>query len=471
MKKFLAILLSCLLVCSAMLVSQAQGEIPFGCHSLKANMSLGGSDQLLDTAKAALLYELNSDTLLYSWNPDMQIDPTGLVKFMTVLVALENGNIYDRVTVTRAALNSVEIGAVSVELQAGEELTLRNLLYCVMVASANDAAAVIAEHIGGSQAGFVAMMNEKAAELGCTNTQFADPHGLASQGQFSTARDLAIITEAALENSIFLEMFGAKTYTVPATEQSGIRELNTTNHMMSTATNKNYLDERVTGGKPAASSLTDRSMICTAEVGNSRFLSVVISAEATVTETDSGMWIETFGNFEETKALLDYGFDRFVVRQIVDKSQIFDQYAVAGGENHVSVQPAEDVFTALPKDYSSENIVFYQQMDPNALQAPIKKGQVLGTLQISYGSTALGSCPLVAASAVAVDGTVITPALPPEDGDDISFFDHPAVKWVVFGLLGVAVLAISVFLIVRLARSARIKALHRKRRRARRRSR
>ncbi len=470
MKKILSVLLCILLLWSPLIHTQAQEPVlSNSCHSLQAPVSLGGSEQMLDSAQAALLYELNSDTLIYSWNPDQRIDPTGLVKFMTVLVALENGNLSDLVTVNRSALNSVEVGAVSAQLQPGETLTLEQLLYCVMVSSANDAAAVIAEHIGGSQAGFVQMMNDKAQQLGCINTHFVDPHGLSASEQYSTARELAVITEAALENPVFETLFTAKEYVVPATELSGTRQLYTTNHMMSSATIKNYVDERVTGGKPAAATLTDRSMICTAEVGNSKYLCVVMSAEAKVSE--DGFSVITFGNFEETKALLDFGFQNFVVRQIVDKAQIFDQFGVSGGENDVVVHPVEDVYTALPKDFLAEDIYFSQQVDLGNLKAPLQQGQVLGTLLISYHHINLGQCELVAAYDVPKEGTVIQPADPAQPEEEVSIFDHPVVKWIIWGTAAVIAVAIAVFFVVRLVRSARIKAMHRKRRRARRRSR
>ena len=135
----------------------------------------------------------------------------------------------------------------------------------MMVGSANDAAAVIAEHIGTSQGAFVGLMNQRAKELGCENTQFMNANGLSHEEQYTTARDLAKITEAALHNEIFVELFSAIKYTVPATNKSEARELVTTNHLMSTETVRNQFDERVTGGKTGALNTTDRSLICTAE--------------------------------------------------------------------------------------------------------------------------------------------------------------------------------------------------------------
>ncbi len=446
-----------------------QNSQAISCHGLQAKLSLAGAEKKLETADAVILYELNTDTMVYSWNPDALLDPTGMVKFLTALVALENGDLDEEVTVTRKALDSVVIGAVSAELKRGEVLTLRQLLYCVMVASANDACAVIAEHVGGTQENFVAMMNAKAKELGCVASTFTNPHGLPDANQISTARDLAVITKAALENPEFRTLFEAKEYEVPATNKTEEpRQLHTTNHMMSTATLKNHMDERVTGGKPASASTTDRSLICTAQVGGSRYLSVVMSAEAVLEENGS---VKSFGNFEETKALLDFGFQNYSVRQVIDDGQIFGQYPVADGENDVIVQPSQDLYTVLPDQYDPQYLVFSEQVDAKLLAAPLEKGAVLGTVQISYGTITLGFCDLVAMHDVDLKGSTIRPAAPAAPEEEAEVFDWSFLIWIGVGIVGLALLALIVFLVIRLLRSARIRRAHRRRMRQRRRSR
>ncbi len=439
-----------------------------GCHSIQAKVPLNGQ-QLLPTAKSVVLYELNSDTLIHGWNVDEPLDPSGMVKFMTVLVALEQGDLQAPVTVTKSALNTLAIGAVSVDLVAEEVLSLQDLLYCVMVASANDACAVIAEHISGSQEGFVELMNQKAVELGCKNTVFADPHGLAGSGQTSTARELALIVEAALEDPIFAEMFCVKEYTVAATNKSERRELVTTNRMMSTVGGSNYYDERVTGGKPAAVSLKDRSMICTAEEGGSRFLCVVMSAQSELTADEST--VISFNNFKETIALLDYGFANFTVQQVIDVDQILCQYGVSGGENDVVMHPSQNVMAVLPLEMDADMLKISERVDPSKLVAPIRAGDVLGTVHISYGTVVLGSCELLAVQDVAGQGTTIRPAAPAQEEA------HPlSVVWKILGwslviLLVVAVLFFLGLVILRAARVSKLRATRRRRRKERRRSR
>ena len=158
-------LLLCFLVSLALPAAAADLSVEEGCHSVDAQRPLTEGEKLAPTATAAMIYERGSDTMIYADNPDGKIYPASMVKLMTALVALENSTLDDRVVVTKRALSHVAIGSVSAGLVAGEELSLQDLMYCMMVASANDAATVIAEHVGGTQDGFIAMMNKKMSEL------------------------------------------------------------------------------------------------------------------------------------------------------------------------------------------------------------------------------------------------------------------------------------------------------------------
>lgn len=460
------ILVICLLIGSTPLPALA-GNDDVSCHTLWADIPLDSSGKKLDTAKSVILYELSTDTLVYGYQPDKQIDPTGLVKLLTVLVALEKGNLDDMVTVHQSTLNTVAVGAVSAKLKAGEEISLRDLLYCVMVSSANDACAVIAAHIGGSQSGFVSMMNAKAQELGCTASNFTNPHGLSSENQYSTARDLAIITHSALQNPLFVEMFAVTGYTVAATNKSEQRELKTTNNMM--RQNLANYDERVTGGKPAAATTTDRSMICTAQIGTANYLCVVMNTKGEVSE--DGLSIIRYGIFEEMSALLDYAQAGFEVRQILDDSQALYQYDVAGGENGVILRPARDVSVVLPKDCDVEKLGFTHRVDANGLSAPISIGQKLGSITISYGYLIMGSCDLLAMHSVAAQGTSITPSQRVEvDRQEKASLWKQLIVYAAFILLGILAVVALISTLVRAVRNAKIRKEQRRRARNRKRS-
>lgn len=442
-----------------------------GCSTLQAQMPLGGSQKKLESAKAAILYELNTDTLLYAYNPDLRINPTGLVKLLTALVALENVALEEEVTVKRSVLDTVAIGSVSAGLKAGEIVTVKDLLECVMVASANDAAAVLANYVGGTQTKFASMLNEKAKSLGCTASNFVNAHGLMADNQYSTARDLAIIAEAALENPLFSDLFSMKSCVIPETNKSPARKLHTTNHMMSDATIKTQVDPRVTGGKPAAASTDDRSMICTAEVGTSRYLCVVMSATAEVSE--DGLSITRWNIFEEVSFLMDFGFANYGVKQVVEADHAMYQYEVNDGDNDVVVAPSKSVSVVLPLDYSSELLQFFRVTDPHKISLPVVKGDVLGQLQLRYDSVYIGQCDLVAMHDVLAQNGWIQDAERIEIPIKIeeSYNWRPIAIWscVIIGILLVA--AVCVFVILRVIDDTKLRLAHRRRARNRRRER
>ena len=173
-----------------------------GCHTIDAKDPLLGNSKLLETAQGAILYEVNTDTLVYAWHPDEKLPPASLSKMLTCIIALENANLDDEVMVTGTALSAVpEYYHGDMGLVAGEVLTLRELLYLTMVSGSNDAAAVVAEYIAGAQPPFVEMMNQKAIEMGCTNSHFVDSHGIKQTDQYTTARDMAKIFPPALRDS------------------------------------------------------------------------------------------------------------------------------------------------------------------------------------------------------------------------------------------------------------------------------
>lgn len=464
----LCILLALSLLLGALAVPAAAIDADNSCHGLQAKQALESAQKKLDTAKSVLLYELNTGTMVYSYNPDLQVNPTGLTKLLTVLVALERGNLDDMVKVYQATLNTVAVGSVSAGLKSGEEISLRDLLYCIMVSSANDACAVVASYLGGDQAGFAAMMNEKARELGCTGSNFTNAHGLTDPSQYSTARDLAIITAAALEDPLFREMFSITNYTVAATNKVDERNLKTTNNMMRD-TSANY-DSRVTGGKPAAATTTDRSMICTAQIGDAEYLCVVMNTKGVVTE--DGLAIVRYGIFEEMSALLDYASSTFEVRQILDDSQAMYQLPVSGGTNHVVLRPSQDVFVVLPVDCDASRLYFEKNVDAGSLSAPLSGGERLGSLTISYAGMVMGSCDLLAMTDVAVQGSQIQQVQRQDaaSGDDDSVFAI-VLRNAAFILLGLLALGVLISLLVRAVRNARIRSQQRRRARNHKRSR
>ncbi len=464
---FLALMISACWLLTGLQVKAEDQSVFSGCHSVDALQQLGDGTQLTETAKAAIVYELGSDTMIYAWNPDTRIYPASMVKLMTALVALENGQLEDTVIVTRRALNEVQIGSVSANLKAGEELTLEDLLYCMMAASANDAATVIAEHIGGTQAGFIKMMNERAKELGCTGTNYTNAHGLHDENNYTTARDVCRLLDTALENPVFRQMFEAESYTVPTTNKSDAREIYTSNDMMSQHGTKKYYDERVTGGKTGATDEAGRCLAATAKGGGMELLTIVMGAEPTY-EDDTQLSLKTFGSYEETRILLDHTLENFQCRQLFYEGQVVAQYPVVDGTNSVVVQPASEVYTVLPAGIEEEKLTWIYAEAAGTITAPVEKGQKISSVQVWYGSKCLAQTDLVAVNGVQKWQEPTVPQQTEDTGGEEDL------KWIgiVCGILLLVAAVVSLAVVIRKAvvramRNARLKRRRRNRRRSR----
>ena len=363
-----------------------------GCRSFDAKIPLYGSDKMLQTAQAAILYETNSDTMMYAWNPDAVIPPASLVKIMTCMLVLENCEIDEKVTVTQSAMDTVPKTSATLKLLPGEEFTVDHLLYGLMVGSANDAAAVLAEHVAGSQEAFVAMMNQRAAELGCNDTFYMNAHGLHDDAQVTTARDVVRLVAAAMQSELFMEYFGQPFYTIPATDQSEERGLETTNYLLTVGTPL-YYDSRATGGRTGITTDSRRSIVATAESGDLSYIVVVLSSETTY--NDDGI-VKRFGSYEEAKELLSLGFDGNSVRRVLYSGQILGQFSVSNGKNAVAVGPVNSVNVTLPSRLKIEDLIVRYSDISGALEAPIEAGQPLSSVELWYGAVCVAYSPVIA---------------------------------------------------------------------------
>lgn len=430
-------LICCLSVISFAEETQQSGAtVSQGYHSIDAAASYLGTDKLVDNVGATVLYEMNSDTLMYAWNADEHVYPSSLVKIMTALIAVQKADPQTVVTVSQSALDTVPYYAASVDLQQGEEITLSDLLYCMMVGSANDAAAVIAEHIFGSQTAFVKEMNDYAVSLGCRDTQFVNVHGLHDENQYTTARDLARILSAAVKNEAFMTYFSAVTYLVPATNKSEARELSTGNFLMNTENLQLYYDSRVTGGRTGIADDDSRCLATVAEKNGMQVISVVLGSESTL--ADDGK-TQAYGSFRETSLLLDACFDDCHVVQVLYEGQVLKQCPVINGENDVVLASLNSVYSVLPLEISAANLIFKYEDTPAQIEAPVTVGQVLSNVQVWYNGFCVAQTALVAKN----DVRFVSPQTVNEEdtsGDDISETPFVIIISVVAGVVGLLLL-------------------------------
>ncbi len=403
-KRWIAFLLMLAWLCTAGIVSILADEaedltVTNGCHSLDGTQSLLGSSRLTENASSVFVYETKSQTIMYQWDSDKQVHPASLVKIMTGLLVVENGDLSDTVTVSQSALDSVSRDAISVELQAGEQISVDNLMYCMLVYSANDAAAVLAEYIAGSQPAFVDKMNERAAQLGCTGTVFVNAHGLHDDAQVTTARDLAKILDAALTYDAFRTFFGTAYYQVPATNLHKERNLSSNNYLMNKDAVGIYLDNRVTGGRTGITSEGYRNIASLSESGNMELICIVMDAASTLSETGR---TEVYGGFPETIDFMNRAYNGYTRRQILYPNQILRQTPVVNGDNELFVTSYQGFSTVLPNDMPLEQLTFTYEDTANSTQAPIVKGQNVASLQVWYGSICIAQTDVFAMNNVAV---------------------------------------------------------------------
>lgn len=370
-----------------------------GCRTLDAQVPLGGDARMLDTAMSAFVYERNTGTLIYAYNPDMKMQPGTLAKMVAAIVAIENGNLDDEVTISSRNYRYIPAGAKNAKLKEGEVLTLRDLLYCMFLEWANDAAVSIAEHVCGTQDAFVKKMNEWVQRIGCQNTQFSDCHGLGSENQSTTARDLARIVQEATKNADFRALFTATSYTVPANEKSEKRELKSLNYLIEQTIVPKYNYEGATGGIAHYTEASGASLVCTAEKNGMSYTVVVMGCER-VFNKDKSWVVESYGNYEETWDLLDYAFQNYKICRLLHEGQSMTQFPVAGGENQVVVQTHASKDAILPINAKLDNLILKYTVEDGGLTAPIALDEKIASLQIWYRTSCIAEADLYAMSSV-----------------------------------------------------------------------
>ena len=376
-------------------------SVEYGSRTLDAKKPLADKDDYTGKVEAAIVYDLTSDTLIFAQDIDEKLFPASLTKVMTCLLTIEMQPDLDQVVpVTPEGLKGMAPGGSNVALKVGEKMSVRDLLYCLMVKSGNDAAATLAAHNSGSIEAFVEVMNRRAQELGCTGTNFMNPHGLHHDDHYTTARDMAKILKAAMQHPVFEEIFTTKEYTVPATNLSEARELKTTNYMIRGNGYPNVVDSRVLGGKTGNTSKAGRCLCTLAEKDGMRLLTVVLGAKASYGA--DGYSFTRYGNFEETSGLLNFAYRNYTTMQVLTPTQVAGQFDVAGGTHNAFGAISESMAAAVPVG-SDISTIRYEYTLNEELSAPVEKDQQIGVVRVWYGNICLAQQTLRSASAVAVE--------------------------------------------------------------------
>ena len=362
------------------------------------------------SSTAAIVMETSTNTVLYSKNADQALYPASAVKVMTCLLALENSSLDDQVTMTATGVSGVTDGGANISAQLDEVFTMEQCLYAIMIASANDIALQVAEHISGSVDAFVQAMNTRAQELGCTDTVFTNPTGLPDENQHTTARDMALIMKTAMENDTFRTIAATTSYTIPATNVSGGDRVLTNNFTMINNTSDGYYDACI-GGKEGYTEASGSTLVCEASKNNMKLVCVVLHGASGVTDN-------------EAITLLNYGFDNFSPLTIADN----DFNRLSGGTVIVPNGTGEDGLTT--EDTSSDGQIMRQYYFS---KTPVGTAVLEDTQQETDDAAITGQKNMEAAKAFSAS--------------------HTDVPYYIIGAIGAAFLLFFLFLMIRVIKS------------------
>ena len=339
-------------------------------------------------AKSAIILCGDTGEIIWEKNADEKMEPASMTKLMTALLAVENLKPDQEVEVTGEAAAMPE---TKIYLQTGEKITVEELLYGLLLESGNDAAVALAIATAGSVEDFAAMMNERAKEIGCTNTNFVNPSGLADENHYSTARDMVMIAKEALSNETVRKIAGTAEHTIPATNAYEERNLENTNYFLK------GVDKEVNGKKIKVDKYDGVFGGKTGYVGEDKAALVTgLSADGLeIYSLVMGSSLE--GRYSDVKELMDYGKANVSKYTVFEKGDEFGKVKLLGGAvNKVKAVAADNGYINLPEGVSA-SLVTTECVYTDSLFAPVKKGQKIGVVEVYIAGELKKTVELVAA--------------------------------------------------------------------------
>ena len=316
------------------------------------------------------------------------------------------GTVAAQVTATATALRGLPEDGSTADIKVGETLTVEQLLYCMLVISANETCNILGEAVAGSVDAFVEQMNQRAQQLGCVNTHFADATGLSDLNHYSSAWDIYLITREAMKHDVFMTIVNTKAYTVPVTNMTDTeRELHSTNALISNWRMTGYLYSGAQGIKTGFTTAAGLCLVSSAVRGSRTLVSVVLGCEEVKTET-GGTRSESFS---ETARLFDWGFDNFSARTVLESNELICEVPVALSNevSTVAVHPASNAEAVLPNDLELDQLQRTVTLDNDIVNAPVAAGDQLGTITISYDGVDYVTVPLLAVADVSASSFLL----------------------------------------------------------------
>ncbi|MBP2072646.1 D-alanyl-D-alanine carboxypeptidase (penicillin-binding protein 5/6) [Thermoanaerobacterium butyriciformans] len=328
----------------------------------------------------AVLMDFTTGQVLYDKNMHQKMYPASTTKILTAIIAIEKGKLNDVVTVNDDVKN---IDGNSIYLVPGEQLTLEQLLYAMLLESANDAAIAVADHIGGSVQVFADMMNKKAKEIGANDSHFVNPNGLPDNNHYSTPYDMALIARYAMENATFRKIVSTIHYQIPPTNKfDKPRDLWISNRLIKPSS---FHYDGADGVKTGYTIAANQVFVGSATRNGHRLISVIMG------DVGTNIWSDTI-------KLLNYGFNNYTLVNPLEKDSIVTYADVGKVKFKLPLIAKDSFYYAVPKG-EENNIKSNITLEDN-IKAPIKKGAVLGKIDFTFDGKSIGSVQLVADESV-----------------------------------------------------------------------
>ena len=330
--------------------------------------------------------------VLYSKNADQKHYPASTTKIMTALLTLENvSNLDETVTSEAVDFENVTADSSNAGILLGEQVTVRDLLYALMLPSANEAAYMLARHVGGSWEQFVDMMNDRAAELGCTGTHFCNPCGLHEEDHYTTAYDLYRIAKEAMKDVTFRDIVSTVQHRMAKTNLHEERIIYTTNQLIFSSFQP-WSYANCLGIKTGHTSQAGNCFVGYAEYGDAKLFSVVLGCSDSSKEYPS-----VAASFTDTKKLCQWGFENFTSKTLARQGEevTYTKVKLSTDTNQLLLTAKADVVALLPKDLDVKALELVEDI-PEEVKAPVKAGDPIGTATYRYNGTDYGTVELVA---------------------------------------------------------------------------
>lgn len=351
-----------------------------------------------ETAEAAYMVNLDTDTVVYQKNIDERRVPASITKIMTMILALEMCEDLENTLVTAPSYIWNEFEGINIshcDIRRGETLSMQDLLYGMALQSANEAANIVADYLGnGSIPDFVDLMNKKAKEIGAVNTHFTNPHGLHSEEHYSTAYDIYLIARYAMDVPGFMDLVSTTAYTAIHADKHDKLSFYTTNRMM--VRNGGDYYEGLKGIKTGTLPESGRCFVSTATRNGFTYLLVVMGCPAYDAE---GKQLDGNSAFTEARNFYNWAFNTFRVKTLVEEGRIIGQTGLdlSWGKDYLLVMTNERYMALLPDEVLVSSVVMEPVFSEESVRAPVEKGDPVGYLKLILAGTEVGRIPLVAA--------------------------------------------------------------------------